>query len=219
VVFRDDSGPAGCSGCADAVAALLSGSKWGFTVKFVGPKETEQLSASALKGALLYAQPGGNGSVDQAFTEMQSFATTITSYVSGGGRYIGFCEGGYLAGRTPGFDLLPGDANEFVGSTGADVPNTNDTVVDTLWRGAKHYMYFQDGPYFVLDPGASVTVLGAYASNGAIAALVASYGSGKVAVVGPHPEADTSWYAAYGLTNPDGVSPALGDDLIDELMK
>jgi hypothetical protein len=33
--------------------------------------------------------------------------------------------------------------------------------------------------------------------------------------VGPHPEADRSWYSNAGLTNPDGIDFELGHDLIE----
>jgi hypothetical protein len=55
-------------------------------------------------------------------------------------------------------------------------------------------------------------VLATY-DTGAVAALVTSYGAGRVGVVGPHPEADRHWYPR-GLTNPDGIRPDLGYDLI-----
>jgi hypothetical protein len=38
-------------------------------------------------------------------------------------------------------------------------------------------------------------------------------------VVGPHPEADASWYAAYNLTDPDGPDADLAHDLIDAVMQ
>ncbi len=79
-------------------------------------------------------------------------------------------------------------------------------------------MYFQDGPYFLLDRGATgVRVLATY-TNGKIAALVAPYGKGKVGVSGPHPEATIAWYEASHLVNPEGVHADLGHDLLDVLM-
>jgi len=55
--------------------------------------------------------------------------------------------------------------------------------------------------------------------TGTAAALVADYGAGRVGVVGPHPEADHSWYDDAGLTNPDGVHPDLGHDLIESTVR
>jgi glutamine amidotransferase-like uncharacterized protein len=98
------------------------------------------------------------------------------------------------------------------------VKNTKDTIVQVNWRSKSRYMYFQDGPYFILNRGATgVTVLATY-TNGEIAAMVAPYGKGKVGGSGPHPEADRSWYNAYNLPYP-GSTQDLGNDLIDMLMQ
>lgn len=37
-----------------------------------------------------------------------------------------------------------------------------------------------------------------------------STGKGWVGAVGPHPEADKSWYAPYKLRNPDGINFDIG---------
>ena len=216
LVYR---GPAGCPGCSEAVAALLHSSKWGFDVKYVGPNEPLSISDGLkLPNVKLYAQPGGNDSLSQAYRRLRSDARDIQNFVKNGGRYLGICLGGYLAGATPGFNLLPGDTDEFFTSPGATVKNTKDTTVDVNWRGQSRSMYFQDGPYFILNRGASgVTVLATY-TNGEIAAMVAPYGKGKVGGSGPHPEADRSWYSAYNLPYP-GSTQDLGNDLINTLMQ
>lgn len=38
--------------------------------------------------------------------EAKKYAGAVRDFVSGGGRYLGFCLGAYLAGSDPGFDLL-----------------------------------------------------------------------------------------------------------------
>jgi len=216
LVYR---GPAGCPGCSEAVAALLHNSKWGFDVKYVGPNERLSISDGLkLPNVKLYAQPGGNGSLSQAYRSLRNDARDIQNFVKNGGRYLGICMGGYLAGATPGFNLLPGDTDEFVTSPGATVESTKDTTVDVNWRGQSRYMYFQDGPYFILNRGArGVTLLATY-TNGEIAAMVAVYGKGKVGGSGPHPEAGRSWYRAYNLPYP-GSTQDLGNDLINTLMQ
>ncbi|WP_194117735.1 hypothetical protein [Streptomyces hoynatensis] len=93
-----------------------------------------------------------------------------------------------------------------------------DTVVPVRRRGRRRHMYFQDGPYVRLDEeAASATVIATY-GNAPPAAVLAPYGEGRVAVVGPHPEADAGWYADAGLTNPDGVRFDLGHDLVEAAM-
>jgi glutamine amidotransferase-like uncharacterized protein len=147
---------------------------------------------------------------------MRRYRATIRAYVGGGGRYLGFCLGGYLAGRTPGFALLPGDTDQYVRTKRATVRTTDDTVVEVRWRGSRRHLFFQDGPVFQLDPGATgVDVLARY-PNGELAALVAPFGAGRVGVVGPHPEATPDWYGDLGLPDPDHTE--LGHDLIDALM-
>jgi glutamine amidotransferase-like uncharacterized protein len=62
-------------------------------------------------------------------------------------------------------------------------------------------VFFQDGPYFVLDDSARAAgtrVLATY-TNGLPAALVTGFGAGRVAVTGPHPEATADWYTDNGL--------------------
>lgn len=216
LVYRD---PAGCPGCSEAVAELLHSSRWRFDVQYVGPNERLRLSAATLQDATLYAQPGGSGELSETYRRVEQHARAIRSYVSSGGRYLGICMGGYLAGRTPGFHLLPGDTDQFITSPGASVTTKADTIVNVYWREQSHFLYFQDGPYFLLDRKAvGVTVLATY-TNGTIAALVASYGKGKVGVSGPHPEATAEWYRTCNLANPDGRDAALGYDLINTLMQ
>jgi glutamine amidotransferase-like uncharacterized protein len=215
-VFR---GPATCLGCAEAVAAVLATASEGFEVHYIGPNEDIQLTADALAGAALFAQPGSALSVDDYFNTMAGCATTIDAYVHGGGRYLGFADGGYLAGKNPGYEMLPGDSNSYITSAGATVTDPQDTVIKITWRGQPRYVYFQDGPIFLIDPGtAGVTTLANY-DNGTVAAVVTPFGAGKVGVVGPHPEADLSWYSYYGLVDPDGPDPDLAHDLIDTLMQ
>ena len=70
--------------------------------------------------------------------------------------------------------------------------------------------------YFTLRPHARATVLARY-KNGLAAAVVARYGAGRVGVVGPHPEADRSWYVGLPLHPVD--SRDLGYDLVETTMR
>ncbi len=216
LVYR---GPAGCDGCSEAVAKLLRTSRYHFRVAFIGPGEARnKITAAALAGAVVYAQPGGDGTVDAAYAHLGSARGAIRDFVAGGGRYLGFCMGGYFAGSDPGFGMI--DSNQWITSRGASVTTDEDTLVDVSWRGGRRTMYFQDGPYFTARSGSSGTVvLARYASNHRIAAMVSTFGTGKVAVVGPHPEAGTDWYAATGLTDPDGLDADLGQQLVEAAMQ
>ena len=203
--------------CSEAVAALLRSSSRGFDVRYVGPREELALTPAVLARAVLYAQPGG-GELKPAYRRMRRYETAIREFVADGGRYLGFCLGGYLAGATPGFGLLPGDTDQYIATRGATIASTGDTLVQVRWRGRRRQLYFQDGPTFVVEPGAmGVTVLARY-PNGENAALVAAFGAGAVGVVGPHPEATPDWYRDTGLVKPDGLDTDLGHDLIEAVM-
>ncbi|MEU6010790.1 BPL-N domain-containing protein [Streptomyces sp. NPDC047453] len=212
LVYR---GPASSPGCPEAVAGLLSCGPWNLDVRFTGPDEALPLSAELLSQALLYAQPGG-GTLDSAYRRLRRRRRAIRDFVRDGGRYLGFCLGGYLAGATPGFGLLPGDTDQYISSPGATIHEENDTLVTVTWRGRPRTVFFQDGPLFVLDENADATVLATY-DNGAPAALVTRFGSGRVAVTGPHPEATTDWYTGHGL--PVHHTLDLAMDLVESVME
>jgi glutamine amidotransferase-like uncharacterized protein len=214
LVYR---GPASLPGCPEAVAALLALSPWGFNVRYVGPDEGVPVSAEALASAALYAQPGG-GTLEHGYRHMRRDRAAIRQFVHSGGRYLGFCLGGYLAGATPGFDLLPGDTDQYIASVAATVDSDANTLVEVSWRGQQRTLFFQDGPYFWVSPRADVTVIATY-PNGTIAALVARFGSGRVGVVGPHPEATEDWYTDAGLVGTGRLGADLGLDLVDTVMR
>ncbi|MEV6963979.1 BPL-N domain-containing protein [Hamadaea sp. NPDC051192] len=213
LVYR---GPASLPGCPEAAARLLKTSPRGFDVRYAGPYEDFPLSAKTLAGASLYVQPGGDTLAD-AYRHMRRHRKDIRTFVRGGGRYLGICLGGYLAGATPGFALLPGDTDQYIASRGATVDSEDDTLVRVSWRGRERTLFFQDGPYFRTRRDADVTVVATY-SNGAIAAMVAGFGAGRVAVVGPHPEADEGWYADAKLDSGGVLGTDLGLDLVDEVL-
>ncbi|MQA12983.1 MAG: hypothetical protein GEV09_02120 [Pseudonocardiaceae bacterium] len=205
------------AGCAEAVAGLLRGSPRGFDVRFVGPREQLRLTGDVLTTAAVYAQPGG-GTLERGYRRMKRHREEIRSYVAAGGRYLGFCLGGYLAGATPGFALLPGDTDRYIATPGATVGSDGDTIVEVRWRGRRRYLYFQDGAKFLLRPDAHDVDIVARYRGGEIAALAAPFGAGRVAVVGPHPEATPDWYAACGLVDPDGPDADLGHDLVEAVL-
>ncbi len=197
LVYR---GPASLPGCPEAVAELLGASAHGFDVRYVGPDEELPVSAKTLSTADVYAQPGG-GTLSHGYRKLRQHRSEIRGFVRSGGRYLGFCLGGYLAGATPGFGLLPGDTDQYIASSRATVDSDDNALVRVSWRGRQRTLFFQDGPYFWLRSGADATVLATY-PNGTIAAVVAGFGKGRVGVVGPHPEATDDWFTDAGLTKP-----------------
>ncbi|MEU6367013.1 hypothetical protein ABZ876_15090 [Streptomyces sp. NPDC046931] len=214
LVYR---GPASLPGCPEAVAGLLADGPWDLDVRFTGPREELPLSAESLARAQVYAQPGG-GTLRRAYWRLRRQRGAIRDFVQGGGRYLGFCLGGYLAGATPGFGLLPGDTDQYISSAGSSVDDERNTLVGVQWRGRPRTVFFQDGPYFVLDEraDADTTVLATY-DNGMPAAVVSRFGAGRVGVTGPHPEATDDWFSDYGLPLQHNLD--LARDLVESTLK
>jgi glutamine amidotransferase-like uncharacterized protein len=197
---------------------LLRRSRWDLDVRFVGPRESVRLTSDVLLRSVVYAQPGG-GELKRAYRKLRGDASAIRDFVSSGGRYLGFCLGGYLAGETPGFGLLPGDTDQYISSAGATTQTDGDTVVRVLWGGQCRDVFFQDGPWFDLDPRRGLAEVLATYGNGLPAAVVAPYGHGAVGVVGPHPEATPDWFADSGLRTPARLALDLGLELVDRVME
>lgn len=213
MVYR---GPASCSGCSEAVAHLFETGSTPLRVQYCGPNEDLDVPAGLQARPLLYAQPGG-GNLHPAWRRTREYAGPIRDFVAAGGTYLGFCLGAYLAGTDHGFGLFPGTIRQYIDTESATVADTEDTVVRLLWRGEPRHMYFQDGPTFTV-PGNDWARIGgqtlAHYDNGGAAAVITTYKAGRVGLVGPHPEADESWYSAAGLSNPDGIRFDLGHDLV-----
>jgi glutamine amidotransferase-like uncharacterized protein len=216
LVYR---GSAGCSGCSEAVAALLkSDTKHNFNVIYVGPKEQVSVGDGLkLKNVVLYAQPGGDGSAEQAYSSLSSDVSAVRNFVQNGGRYLGFCMGGYLVDDDPGYGLGL-NTDQYIASAHATVTSEKDSIVQVSWRGNTRFMYFQDGPYFTPDSSVTGQTILAYYTNGKVAAMVQPFGKGKIGVSGLHPEADAFWYSEADLEDPDGLDSDLGLDLIHTLM-
>jgi len=214
LVYR---GPASTPGCPEAVAAALHRSRWDLQVRFVGPREDLLLEPDVLGRAMLYAQPGG-GSLRRAYRRVRSAAPAVRDFVRSGGGYLGFCLGGYLAGETPGFGLLPGDVDRFIDTPGARPDSAGDALLTLTWAGRRRQVFFQDGPWFDLDPDRGPAEVLATYDNGLPAAVVAPFGRGAVGVVGPHPEASPDWYSDSGLPVPADLSADLTQDLVDRVL-
>jgi glutamine amidotransferase-like uncharacterized protein len=209
-------GPASRDGGVESVAALLRAGPQPFRVRYVGPDADTDVDAAVLAEAALYVQPGGDGDVEDLAPGLAPVGELLRPWIRSGGRYLGICMGAYLAGDDPGFGLLSGAVDQYAGSPGADVPDEREACIAVDWGGERREVFFQDGPYFL--PAAGELVLARYAANGAAAALVAAYGRGRVAVVGPHPEATALWFRAAGVPRPQREAKDLAHALIERLM-
>lgn len=218
-------GPAACPKCTVAVANLLETyPNQNFTVMYVGPYGDMSVQqgleyAKTHPEVVLYAQPGGDGSVSKAFNNLKADAPAVRDFVANGGLYLGSCMGAYLVDNDPGFDLGL-NTFQYIKTSGATVRNTRSTFIQVMWKGTPRWIYFQDGSYFVPDNDADKVILARY-MNGPVAAMVQSYGSGKIGVSGPHLEADPDTWNARSGYDRDVLSDDrdLGYELIDELMK
>lgn len=217
LVYR---GPAGGTGCSEAVAEFLKNDPvYNFNVIYVGPNEGTSVQAGLqLPDAVLYVQPGGDGSVSKAFNKMSKDAPAVRNFVRNGGHYLGICMGGYLVDNDPGFDFGL-NTFSYTKTPGATVKTTRPTLVKVMWGETPRWMYFQNGPYFIPDSGVPGQIIVANYTNGYVAAMIQPYGNGKIGCSGPHPEAPDSWYKRAGLTDPDGLDADLGYDLIHKLMQ
>jgi glutamine amidotransferase-like uncharacterized protein len=178
------------------------------------------VNAATLARAALYVQPGGGDDFIAAWKSVRTYTGPLREFIHNGGRYLGICMGGYLAGAGPGYNLLSGNCDDYTQTRDAEVKNGSDAVISVRWSAphgsAIRRIFYQDGPYFWLDRGARARVLARY-TNGKIAAMVVPFGNGTVGVSGPHPEANRSWYQLAGLPYP-GSTFDLGHQLVDAVM-
>jgi glutamine amidotransferase-like uncharacterized protein len=210
-------GPGTCEDCAEPPALALLDAGW--TVEFVSPKD---LTPENLSRAALYVQPGGEDNTEstvQAMTPAQ--LESLRAYVRGGGRYLGVCAGGYLAGlwaddakKIPGYRLVDLDVDPEVSSSTA-------RVLSVIWRGKTYPFYYQFGPYFDFSKSAlkdRAEIVARFADTGHVAAAIVPFGKGRVGLMGPHPEATPEWFADDHLPAPKASNWPLLYDFVDQLM-
>ncbi len=193
------NGAGTCDGCADTVAQLLRAQH--FQVHLV---DQHQLSAARLQGAQLYVQPGGSDDIMDTLSVLSlEQIRAIQQFVKDGGAYLGICAGGYLAGQyadhaegVRAFGLLE------LGEVAQELADTNKAqaiAIQLPGESQPRQVYYQAGPHFGTRVPPSGRVLAYYAASKHVAARLSSFGRGRVGVIGPHYEADASWYLADGL--------------------
>jgi hypothetical protein len=184
------NGPVSEEDCPEAAAAIAEAV--GLKVKFVS--RIEELPRMLKDtGVFIF---GGTG--DDLQPLLREFTPKVTEafkeYLRNGGRYVGICGGGFIASigwkedgaQIKALGLIPAKCEVFRQDFAA-------RILPIRWLGKTRPMYFKAGPSFeLIENPESVEVL-AYYDDGSIAAILSSYGKGKVAVCGPHPEARESW--------------------------
>jgi glutamine amidotransferase-like uncharacterized protein len=214
-------GPASSTGIPEDTAAFLRTCPQRFRIAFCGPARHDlPISAETLAAASVFVQPGGGNDLRAAWESVKRHTQALRGFVRSGAHYLGLCMGGYLAGSGPGYDLLPGNCDDYTQTRGAPVHDERNAVITIDWPPPPHArrrrIFYQDGPYFWLNRGVKGQVLARY-TNGLIAAMVVPFGRGRVAVCGPHPEANRSWFELAGLRYP-GSTYDLGHQLVNALI-
>lgn len=206
-------GPGSCLGCPEAAARIATSLQ--LPIQYIEPGN---LTAKTFSNAAVYIQAGGDDSLDIKAALSAEEISALKNYVKTGGRYWGLCAGAYFAGETiddqgkvKGLNIIPGDAEPYTRSHKARVELVT-------WQGQKRQMYLQDAPHFRLQADAKVIPI-AYYKNGSIAAFITDYGKGKVALCGPHPEADYAWFDKDGLPRPAVLSQDLAVEMLRELLR
>ncbi|PAV46784.1 hypothetical protein CK486_16715 [Pseudomonas sp. HAR-UPW-AIA-41] len=186
------NGPTADQASTEAISSVVQ--QLGLTVRYIANLDD---LPTQLGDARVFIIGGTDDDVEpllQRFTP--ALRTTLKTYLSQGGRYLGICGGAYLASLgwpeedrfVEGLALVPAQ------SDGYD-QDFEAKIYPVTWLGETRQMYYQAGPSFALaESPESVTRL-AYFEDRQLAALMSTFGAGKVAVSGPHPEAPDSWRA------------------------
>lgn len=148
-----------------------------------------------LKNAKVFIIGGTEDDVEPLLNEFTvEVRSALKAYLHNGGRYLGICGGAFLASRgwseDEGFvealGIVSAESDDYDGDFAA-------RIFPITWLGKERLMYYQAGPHFTPVQGPETLKVIASFQDNKIAALISSYGKGKVAVSGPHPEAPESW--------------------------
>jgi glutamine amidotransferase-like uncharacterized protein len=190
--------------CAKAAAQVAL--RAGLKVRYVNENWS---NPNLFDDAVVWIQPGGDA-IQVAHTLTLAQREKIREFVGLGGGYVGFCAGAFFSdtwvdeGDTiHGLGLIPVETEDYGTKEAAIVP--------VNWLGVTRYLYLEEGAYFKVYDTSPVKVLGQYA-DGKVAAILARFLKGRVAVAGVHPEAPPSWKT--GLVDPDGPDYDLAIQMI-----
>jgi hypothetical protein len=127
LVYR---GRASSPGIPADTAKFLRTCSQRFRVVFCGPNPGDlPVNAATLARAALYVQPGGGNDFTAAWKSVKTYTGPLREFIHDGGRYLGICMGGYLAGSGPGYNLLPGNCDDYTQTRGAEVKTPSSPSV------------------------------------------------------------------------------------------
>lgn len=186
------NGPTADPASTEAISSVVQ--QLGLTVRYIANLDDLQ---TQLGDARVFIIGGTDDDVEpllQRFTP--ALRSTLKTYLRLGGRYLGICGGAYLASLgwpeedrfVEGLALVPAQ------SDGYD-QDFEAKIYPVTWLGETRQMYYQAGPSFALAESPETVARLAYFEDRQLAALMSTFGAGKVAVSGPHPEAPDSWRA------------------------
>lgn len=172
------------------------------------------LTKKALKNVDCIAFPGGLEDSDNFDYLLKDKKKIVEEYMANGGKYLGICMGGYLAGKSY-FNLLKNvDSVQYVKRKNAELRHEHETVTSVRWKNRLYNMYFYDGCAMIGDETGFQTI--ARYKNGDPMAII----QGNVGVIGCHPESPKYWYeeAHFEKYWHHGKDHELLLDFIEELM-
>lgn len=168
--------------CAQALGAIC---KRKYKIKYLNHST---LTKKALKKVDCLVFPGGLGDSDNFDHLLQDKKKIVQDYLSSGGKYLGICMGGYLAGKHY-FNILKNvDAVQYIKRKNAELRYENETVTQIKWKGKTYKMFFYDGCALIGDQSGFKTI--ARYKNGDPMAII----QGDVGIIGCHPESPKYWY-------------------------
>jgi glutamine amidotransferase-like uncharacterized protein len=195
-------GPGACK--EDCVTAAVHATKLaGFDPMIVTP---ENFDASLFESAKVWVTPGGK-SASVSIALGATNREIIKKFVFNGGGYVGFCAGGFLVthkvgtSKYAGLGIVDGNSSVYRKSPG------NVSLQELTTPTGTKFHYWEGGPYFSFSETQfkKITVTSRYKKTNQINGLETTYGAGRVAVTGTHPEAPQWWYDDGHISDIDGL--------------
>ena len=213
-------GPGACEdGCTKAAAQVARMA--GYQVRLVRPNDiTDQSTPDEitdfLKNTKVWLQPGGIS--NEAYRSMsEKLKEGVRNFIGGGGGYVGFCAGAFMATKIiggtgeVGLGIFPGGTDLFENDP---IPGVTFSLPEVTWMGSKRKIYFEGGPFiYGVDRNPRVEVIARY-DDRTIAAARTHFGLGRVFITGLHPEAPRNWTEEDGVMDPDGPEQELAAQMV-----